>query len=560
MAADISWVNLDFWVEQISYWRTHLDVFIVDVLKVNLKPIQRVVARRIGNAVDSDIVQNRGFGKTWLIAICVSALCILYPGTKVGVFSRTGKQATLVMRKIEEFFLPIPEFQREVKPNRRGGFITISDDAGYIEFHGGSSITAGAMVSSLGTRYKIIVGDEKPTLNQQQFNDIIGPTRAETRKVCYENNIPDYLSKTINITSACKKNNFFFSDFMVTMNKMIDGDDTYFACAHDYNACVENGIRDMEYFDRERSVIPGPVFAMMYESLFIGEEMGSVFPFNLTDTCRTLTNIELEMPKNSTAEYVIGVDLAVSSHTDGDNAAMVVLKMEPQSDGTIIRKMVYIRTYHGQGFAVLSNELRKLLVKFPRTTKVVFDTGGMGMNFHEYMGQTWVDPISAKEYPPLVLDDDRLAVANGIPILHAVQPSNTLNKDMASALRVALERKTLLLPMDSTVVRQSVENGMNLSEEAETDARFGVKQRNFSMQEEAVFIETDALQVEMGNIISRETESGNTTFGTSTRLEHKDRYSALAMANMYISGIEAEHKRRYSYRSSRPMVGMTFRL
>jgi hypothetical protein len=41
--------NEELWAEQILYWRTHLDSFIVDYLGVKLKDTQRVVARAFGN-------------------------------------------------------------------------------------------------------------------------------------------------------------------------------------------------------------------------------------------------------------------------------------------------------------------------------------------------------------------------------------------------------------------------------------------------------------------------------------------------------------------------------
>ena len=52
--------DINTWWIQILYWRTHLDVFIVDILGVKLKDTQRVIARAIGNGVYSDIVQSRG--------------------------------------------------------------------------------------------------------------------------------------------------------------------------------------------------------------------------------------------------------------------------------------------------------------------------------------------------------------------------------------------------------------------------------------------------------------------------------------------------------------------
>lgn len=53
--------NADLWVEQIWYWRTHLDVFIEDYFKVKLKDVQKVEARAFGNCDTLYFVQSRGF-------------------------------------------------------------------------------------------------------------------------------------------------------------------------------------------------------------------------------------------------------------------------------------------------------------------------------------------------------------------------------------------------------------------------------------------------------------------------------------------------------------------
>lgn len=551
---DLSQFNIPVWVEQIKYWRTHLDVFIVTILKVDLKPVQRVIARQIGNAIDSDLVQNRGFGKTWLIAICSIALAILYPGSKIGVVSKTARQATLVHQKIEEFFSVLPAIRREIKPSKQGKYVNIQTDFARCNFRGGSFIEARSVASILGRRYKIVIGDEKPQINQTDFNKSVSPTRAERRPVCFSAGIPDFPSKIVNITSACRKNNYFFTDFMTTFNKMVEDDSRYFACANDYNACIENGINDADYFEREKDRLPSVVFAMEYGSLFIGEELGSIFPFNLTDSCRTLKRVELEQPRNSSSDYVIGVDLATTDSARGDNTAMCVFKLSPKKDGTIIRKLVYLRTYHGKRFDVLSNELRKLLVRFPRTIKVVFDMGGLGQPFPEFMSQSWVDPITGKEYPPIVLDSERTSIPNAVPLLRGIFPTGIINQNMVTALRLTLEKKTIELPAESASIRQGAD-GHSYGDD-DDDGAAGV----LSMQEEAIFIEADALQVEMGNIISRETDAGNIVFKTSSKDEHKDRYSAVAFANLFISEMENDLKRRYRYGGANNVVGLTFGL
>lgn len=41
--------DIEMWRKQMLFWRTHLDVFIVDALGIKLKDTQRVIARALGN-------------------------------------------------------------------------------------------------------------------------------------------------------------------------------------------------------------------------------------------------------------------------------------------------------------------------------------------------------------------------------------------------------------------------------------------------------------------------------------------------------------------------------
>ena len=74
------------------------------------------------------------------------------------------------------------------------------------------------------------------------------------------------------------------------------------------------------------------------------------------------------------------------------------------------------------------------------------------------------------------------------------------------------------------------------------------------MEEKAVFHEADALQFEMGNIVSKVGASGNVLYDTPRNSMHKDRYSSLAMGNDYISELEKENIKKY--KRGKPCVGL----
>ena len=73
-------------------------------------------------------------------------------------------------------------------------------------------------------------------------------------------------------------------------------------------------------------------------------------------------------------------------------------------------------------------------------------------------------------------------------------------------------------------------------EESESDE--APKKRKLTMQEKAIYLESDALQIEMGNIVSKTGTGGTIIYDTARTNQHKDRYSALAMAVRYIAELE----------------------
>lgn len=285
-----------------------------------------------------------------------------------------------------------------------------------------------ALESMRGLRAKCIIIDEALEMNQDDLDAIVQPLRNFRRKYAYENGIKDFPSKSIAITSACEQSNDFYGEFRRVVRNMAKGETNSFACALDYHAAIDDGITDAEFFEAERARMPAPIFDMEYGSIFIGEAANSVFPYSLTDGCRTLRKIELSQPKNSKSRYVISLDIATSTATDADNSIVSVIKFTERTDGSFSKKLVYIRSFHGKGLDYLANEIRVLYhLNFPNAERIIYDARGLGDAFSKFFTDPWLDPITGKEYPPLVHDDESIVLANAKPVLHAIRAVQILN-------------------------------------------------------------------------------------------------------------------------------------
>lgn len=382
------------------------------------------------------VVKSRGYGKTWLTALCCIAMGVLYPGSLIAVVSGTAEQATLIVKKIQDYFIRNPEIMREIQSDGHRP-VQLSRNKGICTLKNGSKIESYSVGTMRGNRAKIMVIDESPEVKADDLDAVIGPVRNTKRDICHQRGIADYTSKTISITSACLKSNYFYSMFVSALRDFAKGSTGSFACALDYRSAARVGITDMEFFRKEQRKMPEAKFAMEYGSVFVGAESGSMFPYDLTEGCRTLRQVEYAQPSGSSSDYVIGVDLATSTDRKADNAVICVVKLADMENGTYLKKLVYLRSYHGKRLDALAEEVRRTFSRFPRTTRIVFDHRGLGDAFPQFLAQPWIDPESGKEYPPWTLDDERTIIHNAVPILRSVKASAQINQQLVSCLRVA---------------------------------------------------------------------------------------------------------------------------
>lgn len=252
-------------------------------------------------------------------------MAVLYPGSLIAVVSGTADQATLIIKKIQDYFIHNPNILREIDGDNHRP-IQLSRNKGICTFKNGSKIESFSIGTMRGNRAKIIVIDEAPEVKAEDIDAIVAPVKNTKRDICHQLGIDDYTSKTISITSACLKSNSFFTSFVSTLKRFVRGDLSAFACALDYHSAARVGITDMSFFDAERRKLPESKFAMEYGSIFVGAESNSIFPYDLTETCRVLQKVEYAMPKSCVSEYVMGVDLATSNDKLADNAVITVIK------------------------------------------------------------------------------------------------------------------------------------------------------------------------------------------------------------------------------------------
>ena len=518
--------NWDAIEEQIIYYRTHMDMFIEDAFApVKLTPVQHVIARGVGNATTSAVVASRGYGKTWLTAFIAVSLGCLYPGTSILVVAPTADQATRIAEKIRDLCNENENFRNEIKPTNARTYVSISKDESTVNLKNGSVICSVPMIRARSRRAKMVIVDEARDIDMDILRAVVNPTRNETRYNARTYGFDDFDSKLIYITSACPKNFAFFEEFQRIVKRRAMGDMSYFAIVLHYKTPIAEGLTKESFYEEERRSNPESTFAMEYESKFLGSAEDSAFPYELVQSCRTLNNIEMEQPKGSKSRYVLSLDIATSKAKGSDNSILIMHKFNEKKDGSFSRQIVHIRSFNGVPLDRLTEIVRKYYhIKFPNTEKIIYDARGIGDSFDRFFDKAWIDMESGKEFPPLVVDDEPLTNPDAIQALHPFRAVNTLNQRIYTNLRVVLEKQTIELPSSSRIIKEKLN---------ELD-------KKMDKEEFANFIEADALQIEMGNIVAKTGASGNVLYDVPKSTMHKDRYSSLAMGNDYISELEKE--------------------
>lgn len=78
--------GVEIWVD---YWRKNPHRFVMDYLNIKLHIFQQMLIYMIDRNDISAWIASRGLGKSFITALYCCVRCILYPGTKVIISSKT---------------------------------------------------------------------------------------------------------------------------------------------------------------------------------------------------------------------------------------------------------------------------------------------------------------------------------------------------------------------------------------------------------------------------------------------------------------------------------------
>lgn len=540
-------IEYEEWTKFISYYRYYIDKFAVEILGMkNLFPFQRLILRAMGRHPNIMLICCRGLTKSYISAVFMVCMAILYPGIKIGIVSGTGNQARMVVKQKIEGELKLNEnIQREIK-----GQIKVSQDDCIVNFKNGSSIRAFALgqgmkgSSSRGWRFQLILVDECALVDSKILQSVVEPmiitprpNAIEAAKNCEEGrigfeNVKHEDARMIKISSATYKISDLYTDFIRFYNNMRDQNKNYFVGNLDYQVGIDAGLFTESFIEEKKSEYSDDIFKMEYGAQFVGSANDSFYPYEKTVKCRILEQCELKQPKGTNSIYVVFHDVATSAKNGSDNSATGVLKLTPTGRGTFYKDLVFLQTMNGASLKDQRDLLRDLIhIRFPNTEKLVIDVRSAGEGLLSILQEPWVYRGAGiekeKEFPALILDNDdeaRMMFPNASPIIRGITATNEFNAVYYPYLLQCVEDRTLRLLIPSNYVSE----------------QYGLGE--YSPEEFMAHIEQDELLQEMSNIKRGFSDNGNVVYERIIKKTKRDRCTSLMYGLSIVSELEKQGK------------------
>lgn len=536
--ANIESINYEAWADFLSYYRYYIDEFASDILKCNIFPFQRLILRAMAKYQNSMLICCRGLGKSYISALFMICMAILFPQIKIGIASGKGQQArNVIIQKIKGELSKNENIAREIKfPIKTG-----QDDC-VVEFKNGSEIRAIVLGqnqsgdSARSWRFNVLLCDEARLVQDSIIEEILVPmTKTKRQNIIdaitkYPDEQINEKGKMIYISSAYLKTCDLYKRFVHHYTQMTNGSKEYFVCSLDYRVGVQSRIFDEDDILKERDKPSMTLDKFTYEYLgqFVGSSNESYYPYELTEKCRILEDCELEQPKKSTSIYVITHDVAVSDVKGSDNACTHVIKLKPKTNGTFTKEVVFTKTLNGATLQEQRDFLRELIhLKFPNTEKLIIDGQSAGQGLLSLFYEAWEHKNNkgeVTEYPPLIKEDDEegLRLKGAIPMIKAIMATNSFNVEYYPYMKSCFEDKSLRLLIPSNI----------------TDEKY--KSAEITPEQQAVYIEHDLLIQELSNIKQDFTEFGKLTYSRIVQRKKRDRATSLMYGLSHIHQLEQE--------------------
>lgn len=507
--------------EKIEYYRNHIDVFCEEYLGIPLNLYQKVALRAMAKYNFIVLVWSRGLGKTWLSAIYVCCMAILYPNLRIGVIAPSFRQSKMLVEdKIDnDLCIRSDALRQEIVDYKNG------TDQIIRKFANNSQIIAIPIGNSgskiRGGRFSIIIADEYAQMNPNIVQSVIKPMMVAKLdyKVDAQEDEEFFDMKFIAISSAYFKFNHLYEFFKDTLIQIANGSNKHYASCLDYRVGIDVGLYNESVIEEAKRTYSKLDFDMEYNATFPDlSDDNWINPMDLI-ACSNLMVMDLEFDEDY--KYIMGLDVART--TGNDNTAIAILKLVPDKKKKVLEKhLVYQKVLNGKTFNEQASAIRRILNKFP-CDEIHMDTTGLGLGLSDELAKPSIDPITNEIEPPLCdvnNEEHKKDIPDGNFIIHGHKFSLDFNHQLGMSVKQNTQKRLFRLYSQEALDRvenPTVEEIMVLDEAEKT-------------RREIMSIEAKP----RGNFLTFDVPRGGMSEG------RKDRWTATGLALLGADNIEKD--------------------
>lgn len=541
-----------------SFYRAYPDIYLDSIVDphqhFSLKPYQRILLRVMLRYRYVFATFPRGYSKSFLAILANYLKCIFYPNSKVFLVS-PGKQQSMsiIQEKVNEIWDIWPALKNEVIIGREAASSKMQSNLFNLKFKNGSFFdVVPCSEHARGLRRTAGIIEESAKIDGKLLSNVIIPTMNISRRAANGKEDPNDMTNKSQcyITSAGSTSCFAYDKMSTIFLWSLLRPEESICLGGTWRLPVIYGLLDKNFVEDLKSdgTYSVDTFAKEYESQWVGETTTAFFDADSFDRCRTVKDAMFAAPEKMPrgARIVLGYDVGRSN----DLSTCVVLYMEPQANGTYIKKVVNIFAWDGVHFNIQANNIKKLLMRY-NATKVVIDANGPGLGLIDFLTVKTVDKDTGVEYPAIGVDrecDTTNTYSNfyqveeplyneKIWLMRASDRSNTVMHNLVSS-QISSGKLRFLIP--DNIKKDS------LSRSTEW-AHLTDEQKVKRLQP---FVMTRILRQEMMNLRRTTEDTANITLKKIKSTIKKDKFSALEYGLWYCRKLELERRHSTSFTTS----------
>ncbi len=374
------------------FYLNNLDIFIEDVLGIDLKEFQKDVFADMNGYDDYMLIGSRGISKSLMISLTALSYALLLPNINVLVVSMTLYQSNLILKeKLDEMITSVKSTKmnslvaQQLRQDGWINFVKNKDTSGIVcEFGNNSKIFATVCgESSRGGRSNIIISDEAVLLPKTIYDRIIQPTSEP-----YNYKGLKLESKEYFLTSARTKDNWIYKRMCSNINEHFKTKNPKCGIfAGDIFTSIASGIHSVAKYTNAKRNSDDFSFLTEYLNIWLGESADSIFKYDDFHKAQKLevayypTYLNYDFCENQIQKELddiwvkfMSVDIAIVGGKKNDQTAIILGRLNLKTNERVYE---YIYTANGMNGNKQVEIIKRLFYDYG-AKYIVIDTKGVG--------------------------------------------------------------------------------------------------------------------------------------------------------------------------------------